>query len=82
MEKVCSKRMKAANETAIKVNANGYRFTASTSKLVFKGYLSVYKQVEKEEQTDEVLATLNKDSKLKFNLNIQHFTKPAHYNEA
>lgn len=86
-ERFVASRMKAAKyETvAIKVNANGYRFTASTSKLVFKGYLSVYKQVEKEEQTDEVLATLNKDSKLKFNEleYSKHFTKPpAHYNEA
>ena len=86
-ERFVASRMKAAKyETvAIKVNANGYRFTASTSKLVFKGYLSVYKQVEKEEQTDEVLASLNKDSELKFNEleYSKHYTKPpAHYNEA
>ncbi len=86
-ERFVASRMKAAKyETvAIKVTANGYRFTASTSTLVFKGYLSVYKQEKKEEETDEVLASLNKDSKLKFNEleYSKHYTKPsAHYNEA
>ena len=86
-ERFVASRMKPAKyETiAIKVNANGYRFTASTSKLVFKGYLSVYKQEKEEEQSNQVLASINKETKLTFNkFNYsKHFTKPpAHYNEA
>lgn len=86
-ERFVASRIKPAKyETiAIKVNANGYRFTASTSKLVYKGYLSVYKQEDKEEQTNDVLASLDKESQLKFNKfeYSKHFTKPpAHYNEA
>ena len=86
-ERFVASRMKPAKyETiAIKVTANGYRFTATTSKLVFKGYLSVYKQEKEEKQTNQILASFNKDTKLTFNdINYsKHFTKPpAHYNEA
>ncbi len=86
-ERFVASRMQAAKyETvSIKVTSNGYRFTANTSKLVFKGYLSVYKQEKEQEQTNTVLASMNKESKLTFNefKHSKHFTKPpAHYNEA
>lgn len=83
---VASRMQPAKYETiSIKVNANGYRFSASTSKLVFQGFLSIYKQEKEEELSNQVLASMTKDTTLTFNkINYsKHFTKPpAHYNEA
>lgn len=71
--------------TSIKINVNGYRFTAATSKLVFEGFLSVYKVEKEEKPTNQILSSLKEDSKLtlkEFDYS-KHFTKPpAHYTEA
>ncbi len=83
-------RMQAAKyETAsVKLSGGGYRFTATTSELVFDGFLAVYCP-EEEEETDEVkggfLKSLTKDSELKAEefFPTRHFTAPpAHYTEA
>ena len=83
-------RMQAARyETAsVKLDGGGYRFTATTSELVFDGFMAVYCP-EEEEDTDEVkggfLKTLTKDSELKQEefFPTRHFTAPpAHYTEA
>jgi len=83
-------RMQAARyETAtVKLDGGGYRFTATTSELVFDGFMAVYCP-EDEEDTDEVkggfLKNLTKDSVIKLEelFPARHFTSPpAHYNEA
>ncbi len=83
-------RMQAAKyETAsVKLDCNGYRFTATTSELVFDGFLAVYCP-EEEEETDEVkggfLKNLTKESEIHMEemLPTRHFTvPPAHYTEA
>ena len=83
-------RMQAAKyETAtVKLDGSGYRFTATTSELVFDGFMAVYCP-EEEEETKEVkggfLKNLTKDSEIKLEelLPARHFTSPpAHYNEA
>ncbi len=83
-------RMQAAKyETAsVKLDGGGYRFTATTSELVFDGFLAVYCP-EEDETTDEVkggfLKSLTKDSELTLEelFPARHFTvPPAHYTEA
>ncbi len=83
-------RMQAAKyETAtVKLDGGGYRFTTTTSELVFDGFMAVYCP-EDEEETEEVkggfLKNLTKDSEVKLEelLPARHFTTPpAHYNEA
>jgi len=83
-------RMQAAKyETAtVKLDGAGYRFTATTSELVFDGFMAVYCP-EEDEETEEVkggfLKNLTKDSEIKLEelLPARHFTTPpAHYNEA
>ena len=83
-------RMQAAKyETAsVKLDGGGYRFTATTSELVFDGFMAVYCP-EEEEETKEIkggfLKNLTKDSEIKLEelLPARHFTAPpAHYNEA
>ena len=83
-------RMQAARyETAtVKLDGGGYRFTATTSELVFDGFMAVYCP-EEEEETDEVkggfLKNLTKDSEITLTelFPARHFTSPpAHYNEA
>ena len=69
---------------SLKIEADGERFQASSSKLEFDGFLSVYR-VEEEKPSDlsfDVMETvMNLDLK-KFE-DKQHFTQPpAHYTEA
>ncbi|MDD5901626.1 MAG: type I DNA topoisomerase [Lachnospiraceae bacterium] len=86
---IASRMQSAKYETAsVKLDGGGYRFTATTSELVFEGFLAVYCP-EEEENTDEVkggfLKTLTKDSKITLEelLPARHFTvPPAHYTEA
>ena len=86
---IASRMQSAKYETAsVKLDGGGYRFTATTSELVFEGFLAVYCPQE-EESTDEVkggfLKTLTKDSKITLEelLPARHFTvPPAHYTEA
>ena len=81
-------RMQAAkyDTFSVKIDGGGYRFTASSASLSFKGFLTVYND------EDEIINTNNSDiQKLlkddSINLlglePLQHFTQPApHYTEA
>ena len=71
---------------SVKIGAGEYRFTVSTSKVVFDGFKSVYTEADEEKEESNVLVNglnmetqLNKES---FDTK-QHFTQPpAHYTEA
>ncbi len=86
---VASRMQAAKYETAtVKLDGGGYRFTATTSELVFDGFMAVYCP-EEEEETEEVkggfLKNLTKDSVITLAevLPARHFTTPPpHYNEA
>ncbi len=72
--------------TSVKISADKYIFTASTSRVLFDGFMSVYTQEEDaSEKTNALLGKLSKESALTLeNLEEkQHFTQPpAHYTEA
>ncbi len=83
---VASRMQSAKYDTvSAKIDGAGYRFTASTTNLAFKGFLTVYNDEE------EVVSTNNGVQKLEQNAvlsmcsrePLQHFTQPApHYTEA
>ncbi len=85
---VASRMQPAKYETvSVKMDAGKYRFTASASKIVFNGFMSMYavEEEEAEEKSQAVVAKLTKDSELKLSelSGEQHFTQPApHFNEA
>ena len=85
---VASRMQSAKYETvSVKLDAGKYRFTASASKLVFDGFMSMYvpEEEENEEKSQTAVAKITKDSVLKLSelSGEQHFTQPApHYNEA
>ena len=72
--------------TSIKIKANDYIFTTSTSKLAFEGFMSVYVDADEEKaKTNTVLNSITKDTKLCLidTDGKQHFTQPpAHFTEA
>lgn len=81
-------RMSAARYQNMQVRitaAQSYVFTASASRLVFDGFLSVYNQEDPEEKTADLGIDLTKDSRLTLKEfeSKQHFTQAApHYTEA
>ena len=81
-------RMKPAvfETTSVKIAADQYRFTVSTSKITFEGFRSVYTESgEEKAESNVMLKSLDMDSKLSENHfeKKQHFTQPpAHYTEA
>lgn len=82
-----SRMMPAKYEsTSVKIGAGEYRFTVSTSRLLFDGFRTVYTEADEEKEESNVLVGhLNMDSELtkeSFETK-QHFTQPpAHYTEA
>ena len=71
--------------TSVKIDSDKYRFTASSSKVVFQGYLNVYQtdedKVDKKTLSKNIVkgAAMNVDNLEK----KQHFTQPpAHVTEA
>lgn len=71
--------------TQAKLEANGYLFTANSSKLSFDGFMSVYVQEEEKKSNDQSVMSLQKDMQLTAAQwkPEQHFTQPpAHYTEA
>ncbi len=79
-------RMKPAVYEAVsaKIDMAGYRFTASGAKLVFDGFMSVYKD-EDDAPDSQQLQSLKEGQhpRLKKIEKLQHFTQPpAHYTEA
>lgn len=71
--------------TTLKVKAGEYNFSASSSRLTFDGFLSVYMEVDDTEEKGSQIKDISKDAKLTL-LDFdkkQHFTQPpAHYTEA
>ncbi len=75
----------AYTTTNVKVEANEQIFTATSSKQVFAGFMSVYVQEEEKEADDVFAAEWNIDTVLELQASEdkQHFTQPpAHYTEA
>ncbi len=85
---VASRMAEAKYETtSIKLDASGYIFTVSTSKLAFDGFMSVYVEEDDKEKeaANMLLGKITKDTELTLEeLNeSQHFTQPpAHFTEA
>ena len=81
-------RMTNANyeTTSVKIDANGHRFTIAASKLVFDGFMSVYKDDEEDKtEGNTFVKDITKGMPLKLEGfdPKQHFTQPpAHYTEA
>ncbi len=73
------------NNLKVKISANDYLFTASTSKVEFDGFLSVYKDDSDKEDKKKNLDTLKPGDELSFGefKEKQHFTQPpSHFTEA
>ncbi len=70
---------------SVKIKAGDHKFGASTSKIKFDGYMSVYMSDEDEKSDAHSLNALSEDSELSLETieGKQHFTQPpAHYTEA
>jgi DNA topoisomerase-1 len=71
--------------TTIKIEANGCRFSTSTSSLLFEGFMSVYTPEEEEVEIGAAFDSVHEGDKLDLTelKKSQHFTQPpAHYSEA
>lgn len=71
--------------TSVKIAAGKYRFSVSASKIIFDGFMSVYKDEDEEKDGNTLVKSINTDSVLSLdNLeSSQHFTQPpAHFTEA
>jgi len=83
---VASRMQPAKYETTtMKIDANELRFSASASKLIFDGFMSVYTPEEEEEDAGTSFESVKEGDKLTLlGMNKgQHFTQPpAHYTEA
>jgi DNA topoisomerase-1 len=83
-------RMESAKyeTTSVKIEAANYIFTASASKRVFDGFMSVYTDDEdnkEEKNVDALIKDITSDTRLEYVSHIekQHFTQPpSHYTEA
>ncbi|MCI1304699.1 MAG: type I DNA topoisomerase [Lachnospiraceae bacterium] len=83
---VASRMAPAVHETlSVRIRGGEYLFTASASKLKFRGFLSVYAESTDTKDADDHLGDISEKSSLTlkdFNKE-QHFTQPpAHYTEA
>jgi len=70
---------------SVKIKGGDYYFTVSASKLKFPGFMSVYSQEEDKEESNQLLGSISKETKLSLKdiESSQHFTQPpAHYTEA
>lgn len=71
--------------TQVKISAGEYFLNSSASKLVFDGFLSVYKDDEEKTEDNALINGIDKDTQLSLDevLTEQHFTQPpAHFTEA
>lgn len=71
--------------TTVKIDSDKYRFTASTSKVIFSGYLSVYQTDEDKVEKKVLSKKLTAGTRMKAGEfeKKQHFTQPpAHFTEA
>ncbi|MDD5934853.1 MAG: type I DNA topoisomerase, partial [Clostridiales bacterium] len=83
---VASRMQPAVYETtSIKIDANGYRFSASGSKIKFEGFMSVYSDGDDNKNNNNFSVSIDKDKKVTLVSmdETQHFTQPpAHFTEA
>lgn len=71
--------------TSVRIAAGKYRFSVAASKVVFDGFMSVYKNDDDNEETNTLAKGLDENSVLSLSdINgTQHFTQPpAHFTEA
>ena len=71
--------------TSVRIGAGEYIFTVSASKIVFDGFMSVYKTDDDNEETNTLAIGLDENSVLTLDdvNGTQHFTQPpAHFTEA
>lgn len=71
--------------TSVRIAAGKYRFSVAASKVVFDGFMSVYKNDDDKEETNTLAKGLDENSSLSLSdINgTQHFTQPpAHFTEA
>ena len=71
--------------TSVKIAAGKYRFNVSASKIIFDGFMSVYKDEDEEKDGNTLVKSINTDSVLSLDTleSSQHFTQPpAHFTEA
>ena len=70
---------------SVKISAGGYTFTATDSKIIFDGFMSVYTEADYVKEAATQVAKLDETSELKLEKleETQHFTQPpAHFTEA
>ena len=70
---------------SVKIEANGHSFTASASKLLFEGFMSVYTEEDEKTDNNKLLMELSKETEVSLDRmeSKQHFTQPpSHYTEA
>ena len=83
---VASQMQEALYSTmSVAIKADKYIFKASGSNLLFDGFLTVYKDPDKESEKKDVIPPLSKNEVLELVKLVpsQHFTKPpAHYSDA
>jgi len=83
---VASQMSPAVYETmTVKIAAGKYRFSSSSSKIKFNGFMHVYKDCDDKEENHVLIKGISEDSvlSLKDIESSQHFTQPpAHYTEA
>ena len=83
---VASRMANAVYETnSVRIRGGEHRFTASASKILFDGFLSVYTQEEDKKKENSDLGGITEESSLVLQefVKEQHFTQPpAHYTEA
>ena len=71
--------------TSVRIGAGDYTFTVAASKIVFDGFMSVYKTDDDNEETNALAKGLDENSVLTLDdvNGTQHFTQPpAHFTEA
>ena len=71
--------------TSVRIGAGEYIFTVSASKIIFDGFMSVYKTDDDNEETNALAKGLDENSVLTLDdvNGTQHFTQPpAHFTEA
>lgn len=83
---VASQMSQAEYETtSVKIAAGKYLFSVSASKVLFDGFMSVYKDADEEKENNQMIKGIEQDSNISM-LDVektQHFTQPpAHYTEA
>jgi len=79
-------RMEAARyeSEALRLEAKGYEFGATSTKLVFEGFMAVYAMEDENDENKNQFKGIDKDTEITIEnfVDKQHFTQPpAHYTE-